>query len=82
MSTPFVIKSLFEFLAIMLLIVGLIYDDKVIAFEENVKRIVVGNFRRYMRIKNNKEAVIKRSSLVVHEGGKHNENPHKPFNAA
>ena len=82
MSTPFIIRSLFEFLAIMLLITGFIYEDKVIAFEENVKRIVIGNIKHYVRKKNNSEALKNRSRLILHEGGRNNENPHKPFNAA
>ena len=46
------IRTLIEFAAICLLIYGFMHEDKVIAFEQNVKRIVIGNIRRAIRIKN------------------------------
>lgn len=46
------IRTLMEFAAICLLIYGFIHEDKVIAFEQNLKRIVVGNIRRAIRIRN------------------------------
>lgn len=46
------IRTLTEFAAICLLIYGFIHEDKVIAFEQNVKRIVLGNIRRAIRIRN------------------------------
>lgn len=51
MSTEFAIKTLIEFAAICLLIYGFAHEDKVIIFEQNVKRIVVGNVRRAIRIR-------------------------------
>lgn len=45
------IKTLMEFTAICLLIYGFIHEDKVIAFEQNVKRIIIGNIRRAIRIR-------------------------------
>lgn len=41
-----------EISAICLLIYGFIHEDNVIAFEQNVKRIVLGNIRRAIRIRN------------------------------
>lgn len=32
-----------------LLILGFMYEEKVIAFEQNIKRVVVGNFKRCIR---------------------------------
>lgn len=66
MTTAFVIRSLIEFAAIILLIVGYIYEEKVIAFEQAVKRIVIGNIRRYIRIKNHKKAVARGEHLHLH----------------
>lgn len=45
------IRTLMEFTVICLLIYGFMHEDKVIAFEQNVKRIVVGNVRRAIRIR-------------------------------
>ena len=49
------IRTLIEFAAICLLIYGFIHEDKLIAFEQNVKRIVIGNIRRAIRIRKNKK---------------------------
>lgn len=46
------VRTLIEFAAICLLIYGFIHEDKVIAFEQNIKRIIVGNIRRVSRIRN------------------------------
>lgn len=51
MSTEFAIRTLIEFAVICLLVYGFIHEDKVITFEQNVKRIVVGNVRRAIRIR-------------------------------
>ena len=51
MSTTFAIRTLIEFAAICLLIYGFIHEDKVITFEQNVKRIIIGNIRRAIRIR-------------------------------
>ena len=66
MTTAFVVRSLIEFAATILLIVGYIYEEKVIAFEQAVKRIVIGNIRRYIRIKNHKKAVARGEHLHLH----------------
>ena len=66
MTTAFMIRSLIEFAAIMLLIFGYIHEEKVIAFEQAVKRIVIGNIRRYIRIKNHKKAVARGEHLHLH----------------
>ncbi|MCH5190989.1 MAG: hypothetical protein J1F23_02360 [Oscillospiraceae bacterium] len=66
MTTAFVIRSLIEFSAIILLIFGYIHEEKVIAFEQAVKRIVIGNIRRYIRIKNHKKAVARGEHLRLH----------------
>ena len=51
MSTEFAITTLIEFAAICLLIYGFIHEDKVIIFEQNVKKIIIGNIRRAIRIR-------------------------------
>lgn len=52
MSTTFAITTFIELLVSGLLIYGFMHEDKVIAFEQNVKRIVLGNIRRAIRIRN------------------------------
>lgn len=56
MSTTFAIKTLVELGLILLLIFGYMHEDKVIAFEQTVKRIVLGNIRRAIRIHKLKKA--------------------------
>ena len=45
------IRTLIEVDAICLLIYGFMHEDKVITFEQNVKRIIIGNIRRAIRIR-------------------------------
>lgn len=45
------IRTLMEFTVICLLIYGFMHEDKVIAFEQNMKRIILGNIRRAIRIR-------------------------------
>ena len=49
MSTSFVIATLIELAVAGLLIYGFMHEDKVISFEQAVKRIVVGHYRRFKR---------------------------------
>lgn len=51
MTTALAIKSLLELGFIVLLIYGFIKEDKVIAFEQKVWRILYVNYRRYQRKK-------------------------------
>ena len=51
MSTETAITILIDFAASCLLIYGFIHEDKVIDFEQNLKRIIIGNIRRAIRIK-------------------------------
>ena len=50
MSTTFAITTLIELFVSILLIYGFMHEDKVISFEQAVKRIVAGNLRRCIRI--------------------------------
>lgn len=52
MSAAFAIRTLIEFAVICLLIFGFMHEDNVIAFEQNVKRIILGNIHRAIRIRN------------------------------
>lgn len=52
------IRTLMEFAAICLLIYGFIHEDKVIAFEQNVKMIIIGNIRRAIRIRKERKGKI------------------------
>ena len=55
MSTTFAITTFIELLVSGLLIYGFMHEDKIIAFEQNVKRIVIGNIRRAIRIRNERK---------------------------
>lgn len=55
MSTTFAITTLIELAIAILLVYGFMHEDKVIAFEQNVKRIVLGNIRRAIRIRNERK---------------------------
>lgn len=55
MSTTFAIITLIELAVAILLVYGFMHEDKVIAFEQSVKRIVIGNIRRAIRIHNHKK---------------------------
>lgn len=63
MTTASMISILVDFLAVALLLYGFINEEKVIDFEMHVKRIVIGNIRRYIRIKNHKKAVSRGEHL-------------------
>ena len=54
MSPKHAIRTLIEFCVASLLIYGFMHEEKFIAFEQNVKRVVVGNIRRIIRISRQK----------------------------
>lgn len=66
MTTASIISILVDFLAVALLLYGFINEEKVIDFEMAVRRIVIGNIRRYIRIKNHKKAVARGEHLHLH----------------
>ncbi len=66
MSTTFAITTLIELAVAILLVYGFMHEDKVIAFEQAVKRIVIGNIRRAIRIRNHKKAVSRGEHLRVY----------------
>ena len=57
MTTGFAVQTLIELAVSILLFYGLIHEDKVIRFEQNVKRIVLGNIRRFIRLREEKRNV-------------------------
>ena len=57
MSTEFAIQTLIELFIGILLVYGFMREEKFIAFEQNGKRIVVGNIRRIIRISRQKREV-------------------------
>lgn len=67
MSVAFALKTLIELALILLLVYGFYHEDKVIAFERNVKKI----FRYY--VKQYKKAK-KAKTLTVHNGNPHKDN--------
>ena len=56
MSTTFAITTFIELLVSGLLIYGFMHEGKVIAFEQAVKRIVVGHIRRAIRVRKQRKA--------------------------
>lgn len=66
MSTTFAITTFIELAVAGLLIYGFMHEDKVIAFEQAVKRIVIGNIRRAIRIHNHKKMVARGEHLHLH----------------
>lgn len=66
MSATFAITTLIELAVSILLIYGFMHEEKVIAFEQAVKRIVIGNIRRAIRIRNHKKAVARGEHLRLH----------------
>ena len=54
MSTTFAVQTLIELAVAILLVYGFMREEKFIAFEQNVKRIVIGNIRRAIRISRQK----------------------------
>ena len=66
MSATFAITTLIELAVAILLVYGFMHEEKFIAFEQAVKRIVVGNIRRAIRIRNHKKAVARGEHLCLH----------------
>jgi hypothetical protein len=66
MSATFAITTLIELAVSILLIYGFMHEEKVIAFEQAIKRIVIGNIRRAIRIHNHKKAVARGEHLRVY----------------
>lgn len=54
MSTTFAITTLIELAVAILLVYGFMHEDKMVAFEQAIKRIIIGNIRRCIRKYNNK----------------------------
>lgn len=50
MSSEFAVTTLIELAIAILIVYGFMHEDKMIAFEQNIKRIIIGNFRRLKRI--------------------------------
>ncbi len=49
MTKLFVVQTLIELTVAILLVYGFMHEDKVISFEQNIKRIIKGNFKRIVR---------------------------------
>lgn len=59
MSKEFALTTLIELAISILLIYGFMHEEKIIAFEENIKRIVIGNYRRWKRMRGKKKCMKK-----------------------
>ncbi len=73
MTAALAIRSALELAFILLLIYGFIKEDKLIAFEQKVYRIIFVNYRRYKR-KKRYDKMRKTRAFRVYEGGR----PKKP----
>ena len=51
MSAIFAITTLVELAVSILLVYGFMHEEKFIAFEQAIVRIVVGNYRRWKRLR-------------------------------
>ncbi len=69
MTTAIIIKSFLELAFICLLIYGFMKEDKVIAFEQKVWRILFVNYRRYQRKKRYAKMQKNRDFRVVDGNG-------------
>ena len=69
MTAALAIRSALELAFILLLIYGFIKEDKLIAFEQKVRRIIVVNYRRYKR-KKRYERMQQERAFRVYDGGK------------
>lgn len=67
MSATFAIITLIELAVSILLIYGFMNEEKVIVFEQAVKRIIIGNIRRAIRIRKYKKAVSRGAHLRLHK---------------
>lgn len=65
MSLSFAIATLIELAISCLLVYGFMYEDKVIWFEQTIRRIVLGNLRRIIRISKIKKAKKKGLKIYV-----------------
>lgn len=55
MSTIHAVQTTLEIIIVLLLLYGFINEEAVIKFEQNVKRIVVGHYRRWKRLRKEKK---------------------------
>lgn len=70
MTTALIVKSFLELAFICLLIYGFVHEDKVIAFEQKVWRVLFVNYRRYRRKKRYAKMQKNRDFRVVNGQGK------------
>ncbi|MGN0520471.1 MAG: hypothetical protein ACI4LB_06985 [Candidatus Fimenecus sp.] len=68
MTTAILVKSFLELAFIVLLIYGFAHEDKVIAFEQKVWRVLFVNYRRYRRKKRYAKMQKNRDFRVVNGG--------------
>ena len=62
MTTAFAVKTFFEIAAVLMVVLGILNEDKLIAFEQNVTRIVKRKIRMYRR----RKAIEKRRAQGTH----------------
>lgn len=80
MTTAFIVKSFLELTFICLLIYGFVHEDKVIAFEQKVWRVLFVNYKRYQRKKRYAKMQKNRDFRVVN--GQGNPAPRKRPNSS
>ena len=62
MTTAFAVRTFLEILAVVLVTLGLLYEDKMVNFENNVARIIKRKIRMYRR----RKAIEKRRAQGQH----------------
>jgi len=70
MSMSTAVSSIIELMVVLLLIYGFYKEDKVIAFEQKLKMIIVVNYRRYKRKKRLEEMRKTRDFKVIDGTGR------------
>ena len=62
MTTAFAVKTFFEIAAVLMVVLGILNEDKLIAFEQSITRIVKRKIRMYRR----RKAIEKRHAQGTH----------------
>lgn len=82
MTTALVLRTTIELAVVLLLIYGFIKEEKVIAFEQKVWRILFVNYRRYKRKKRYAQMQKNRDFRVVNGTASPRKTPDGSFHVA
>lgn len=82
MTTALVLRTTIELAVVLLLIYGFIKEEKIIAFEQKVWRILFVNYRRYKRKKRYAQMQKNRDFRVVNGTASPRKTPDGSFHVA